>query len=478
MRHLKWLVKLCFLWHVIKIIKSHGEMLSKESIFQLCKHPTAPRADASHVIKNISKVCYNDNDTRDGDDKIAKATANGCVSGNGSAQGILNIFEKIFQRFEKGNCESNIQREEHSEAQNNSKSVAQQRTQIGNQEDQIGEQRFSILQQLRLDEQKVKWQQHQQALKQLNILNNVDENVKLGKASKKKRKKKKKKKKKRKKKKKPVKNKRKKKNQKPTQNPTALLAHPSQVLFATPTQMAPHHYQQHDSDQAIKITSTTKRPFSQHPLMPIKKIKYILRKNTIFKKKKKEYLNHLKHVLYPFVKFIAFFTIINPFTLAAFLFSLASPVVFGFLGFVSLSFFIKPALNLLFGVKHTVDTIERRKLQQLRRRQRLRDSRRPITIHKHYYQQRPIASPPVLHRHHPLSPSPTHHQRPALLTLKPRGSVYQSTLSNRNPQHHRPPRLPQGKFLNPLLPDVRKKLKTHKYFIPDIKALNDSFEQF
>ncbi|XP_046808502.1 reticulocyte-binding protein homolog 2a [Lucilia cuprina] len=470
MRYLEWLVQLCFMWHVMKIIKTHGELLSKETIFQLQKYPAVNRTDEeddgeSNVIKNIPKICYDNN----AHDKTATQTT--YSSGSNNTVELLYIFKTILQQLHKSECEQ-IERKE-----------VQRRATKGDFQPREEEQpasryeTFNILQQLKLDEQKQKWQeqqlekqqqlklhlqQQQNALKLQQIMQHLDAES-LGKAGKKKKKKKKKKKrKKRKKKPKDKKKKRKKKKQKPTHQ-TSLLAHPAHILYASPTQKPHYYHDHHYYDQ--HVTTTTKKPYLHHPLVPIKKIKYILRKNTIFKKKKKEYLNHLKHVLYPFVKFIAFFTIINPFTLAVFLFSLISPVVFGFLGFIGLSFLIKPALHLLFGVKQTVNTIKRQKLQQLRKRQRLRDSRRPITIHKHYYQQKPIA-PPHSHHHRHHSPPPAKPKGPP-----PLHQHHSHRLGNR---HHHHPR--QIKTFNPLLPDVREKLKKDTHFIPDFKGYKEPFE--
>ncbi|XP_017492913.1 PREDICTED: uncharacterized protein LOC108381016, partial [Rhagoletis zephyria] len=171
----------------------------------------------------------------------------------------------------------------------------------------------------------------------------------------------------------------------------------------------------------IYHTTTTKVP---------KKIKYIVRKKNTLKKKKKEYLNHLKHVLYPFIKFIAFFTVLNPFTLKVFIFALISPVIFGFLGFMALSFMVKPALHLIFDVKKRVDIIKRKQWREKKRRERWRYGRRPITIHKHYYKN--VVAP------HPPKPKP-----------KPKPPIHISheppihTISHEPPIHisHEPPHL-------------------------------------
>lgn len=471
MRHLEGLVvQFCFMWHFMKIIKTHGELLSKETLFQLQKHPAAYGADEDdennnvgngNIIKNIPKICYDNDYTRE----TAQNTSE-----------ILNIFKTILLQIEQSEC-AEIDRIQGRELQYKGNSNLQQTTMLPITEmEQRDVKPFSILQQLKLDEQQQRWQkqqyekqqklklhleQQQNALKLQQIMQHLD-NESLGKAGKKRKKKKKKKRKRKKKKKKPMKNKHKKK--KPEYH-SSLQAQPAHILYASPTQ-EPHHY--YPQQQQHYYAITTKKPYYDHPLVPIKKIKYILRKNTIFKKKKKEYLNHLKHVLYPFVKFIAFFTVINPFTLAVFLFSLISPVVFGFLGFIGLSFLIKPALHLLFGVKQTVNTIKRQKLQALRKRQRLRDSRRPITIHKHYYQQKPIAPPPPRHHHHHHPPPPP----PPKPKIPPHHHPHSYRLGNH--RHHSHPR--QIKSFNPLLPDVRQKLQKDSHFSTDFKDYRESFE--
>ncbi|XP_075163113.1 uncharacterized protein LOC142235739 [Haematobia irritans] len=312
----------------------------------------------------------------------------------------------------------------------------------GQQQPEDFEEQFDILEQLKLDEQKDQQKLRQKLKSQLQSQLETQKQqpvneqqqaefwedkslehhqAKAGSKQKKKKKRK------RKRKQKPTKDKMK-KQKKPTQQP--LVGQPAHVLFASLTQRPQFHQQPHLSQPL----TTTSKPQYSHQFAPMKKIKYILRKNTIFKKKKKEYLNHLKHVLYPFVKFIAFFTVLNPFTLAVFLFALISPVVFGFIGFIGLSFLIKPALNLLFGVKRTISSINRKKWLEKKRRERLRQSRRPITIHKHYYQQTRLPPPPQHHGHrhrHPL-------RRP----------------QSQKHSHHR-----QSRHFNPLLPQLKRKFK-------------------
>ncbi|XP_030385807.1 uncharacterized protein LOC115632706 [Scaptodrosophila lebanonensis] len=200
-------------------------------------------------------------------------------------------------------------------------------------------------------------------------------------------------KKKRKKRKKRKKGDKKKKNKRKKQTHSTVVGQPAQLIFANPTKQPyyyPHHYPAHPSTTAAPLT--TKKPATTHA--PFNKIKYILRHNSLLKKKKKEYLSHVGHVVYPFVKFVAFFTVLNPFTLGVFLFSLLSPVVFGFLGFVALSVLVKPFLHLVFGVKRNVDDIERKRWRAAKRAERWRLGQRPITIHKHYYEQRPLHSKP------------------------------------------------------------------------------------
>uniref|UniRef100_A0A1I8PVT5 Mediator of RNA polymerase II transcription subunit 26 n=1 Tax=Stomoxys calcitrans TaxID=35570 RepID=A0A1I8PVT5_STOCA len=321
----------------------------------------------------------------------------------------------------------------------------------GQQRPEDLDERFDILEQLKLDEQneqqQQQQQQEQQGLKfhlqsQSEMLQQMNEQQPefwedvpkdhQGKADKRKRQKKKKKKKK-----KPATDKNKNRKKKKNKNPTKpLVGQPAHVLFASLTQRP--QFQQPLLSQPL---TTSKPQHNHHQFTPLKKIKYVLRKNTIFKKKKKEYLNHLKHVLYPFVKFIAFFTVLNPFTLAVFLFALISPVVFGFIGFIGLSFLIKPALNLLFGVKRTVSSINRKKLLEKRHRERLRQSRRPITIHKHYYQQTRL-------------PAPHHRQQ------HPHTRLHQ-----RRPQHQQHRRHRQSRHFNPLLPQLKRKFKEDTFVV-------------
>ncbi|XP_034483149.1 uncharacterized protein LOC117788476 [Drosophila innubila] len=218
------------------------------------------------------------------------------------------------------------------------------------------------------------------------------------------RKKRKKKRKKRKKKKgdKDKKKKRKKRRKKPTQE-MGIIGQQAHLIYANPTKQ-PYHshnypYPHPQQPQVIQIV-TTKRPTT--PAAPFSKIKYLLRHNNLFKKKKKEWFNHVGHVLYPFVKFVAFFTILNPFTLGVFLFTLISPAVFGFLGFVALSVLVKPFLHLVFGVKDTVGAIDRKRYLANKRAEQLKLNLRPVTIHKHYYQQKPLHSTPP-HRYRPVA---------------------------------------------------------------------------
>jgi len=160
-------------------------------------------------------------------------------------------------------------------------------------------------------------------------------------------------------------------------------------------------------------------------------------------------MSHVGQVLYPFVKFVAFFTVLNPFTLGVFLFTLISPAVFGFLGFVALSVLVKPFLHLVFGVKRNVNAFEHKRWLAHRQEEKLRLALRPVTIHKHFYQQNPVR--PVGHWRReggdpghqtpPLQPPPL---RPPPLRPPPR----------------RPPLEPPPRHrYNPLLPDDRKALK-------------------
>ncbi|EDW33434.1 GL15576 [Drosophila persimilis] len=259
------------------------------------------------------------------------------------------------------------------------------------------------------------------------------------------------------------KRKRKKQKPEPTESPGLALFQPGHVIFANPTKQ-PHYYHHphhgeypsyphpHQSPSMAVSTAllatltTTKPPTTTH--RPFSKIKYLLRHNSLFKKKKKEYLSHVGQVLYPFVKFVAFFTVLNPFTLGVFLFTLVSPVVFGFLGFVALSVLVKPFLNLVFGVKQNVDAFDRKRFLANKRAERLKLGLRPVTIHKHYYQQKPVHSAP------PLNLRPVGHWRRQWGHLQPppRPSLSPpSTLPA-------PPTRTMKQHFNPLLPDHREAL--------------------
>ncbi|XP_022215388.2 uncharacterized protein LOC111069583 [Drosophila obscura] len=263
------------------------------------------------------------------------------------------------------------------------------------------------------------------------------------------------------------KKKRKKQKQKPepTQAPGLGLFQPAQLIFANPTKQPHYYHHPHDAGypsypaQTPSLTvpsallasltttqppATTQRPFS--------KIKDLLRHNSLFKKKKKEYLSHVGQVLYPFVKFVAFFTVLNPFTLGVFLFTLISPAVFGFLGFVALSVLVKPFLNLVFGVKQNVDAFDRKRFLANKRAERLKLGLRPVTIHKHYYQQKPLghSAPPLK-----LRPVGGHWRRQSghfQAPPRPSGSPSAPLAAPAAP--------PAGhmKHYNPLLPDHREAL--------------------
>ncbi|KAH8300538.1 hypothetical protein KR018_011939 [Drosophila ironensis] len=260
-----------------------------------------------------------------------------------------------------------------------------------------------------------------------------------------------------------------KKQQKPEHSPEHSIFQPGQVIFANPTKQPYYHhhhppgypYPTNNPMQTLQTiptallatltagTTTTKKPkttTTTHP--PFSKIKYLLRHNSIFKKKKKEYLSHVGQVLYPFVKFVAFFTVLNPFTLGVFLFTLISPAVFGFLGFVALSILVKPFLHLVFGVKRNVDAIDRKRWLANRQAEKLKLGLRPVTIHKHYYQQKPVVSAP------PVKLRPVGHWR-----REDEGQVAPRVPPLRPPQAtlHPPPRLRH----NPLLPDQRRALDMH-----------------
>ncbi|XP_034656151.1 uncharacterized protein LOC117893588 [Drosophila subobscura] len=268
------------------------------------------------------------------------------------------------------------------------------------------------------------------------------------------------KKKKRKKKGKRKKRKRKKEKQKPepTHSPLTLFQ-PAQLIFANPTKQ-PHYYHDHHgyppypsqtSSSSLTVPSallaslTTAKPPTTTTQRPFSKIKDLLRHNNLFKKKKKEYLSHVGQVLYPFVKFVAFFTVLNPFTLGVFLFTLVSPAVFGFLGFVALSVLVKPFLNLVFGVKQNVDAFDRKRFLANKRAERLKLGLRPVTIHKHYYQQKPVHSAPPLR-------------------LRPVGGHWRRQSENLQAPPTAPLSPPRGapkghtKHYNPLLPDHREAL--------------------
>ncbi|XP_017860617.1 PREDICTED: bromodomain-containing protein DDB_G0280777 [Drosophila arizonae] len=264
---------------------------------------------------------------------------------------------------------------------------------------------------------------------------------------KKKRKKKRKKRKKKKNKKEKKKKKKRRRQQKPEyEHPP--LGQPAHLVYANPTKQ-PYHSHHHGPSwdphgqqpqppvaaTTILQVVTTKRPSTTKA--PFSKIKYLLRHNTLFKRKKKEWFSHVGHVLYPFIKFVAFFTVLNPFTLGVFLFTLISPVVFGFLGFLLLSVLVKPFLHLVFGVKASVDSIERQRYLANKRAEQLKLNLRPVTIHKHYYQQKPLHSTPPQHF-------------PPLANWRRQGPPPE--LRRNNP----PP--PAMRRYNPLLPAVRAAL--------------------
>nr|XP_016933740.1 uncharacterized protein LOC108012812 [Drosophila suzukii] len=271
------------------------------------------------------------------------------------------------------------------------------------------------------------------------------------------------------------KRKKRKKQQKPEEHEQHSIFQPGQVIFANPTKPPyyhhPHGYPYHPANQmpvqtiptallaALTTTTTTKKPKTTTPTFrPLSKIKYLLRHNSIFKKKKKEYMSHVGQVLYPFVKFVAFFTVLNPFTLGVFLFTLISPAVFGFLGFVALSVLVKPFLHLVFGVKRNVNAFEHKRWLAHKQEEKLRLALRPVTIHKHFYQQNPVR--PVGHwRREGGNPG---HQTPPLQPplLRP---------PPLRPPSRRPPLEPPPRYrYNPLLPDDRKALKTDSSEQPGI----------
>ncbi|XP_017058818.1 uncharacterized protein LOC108099707 [Drosophila ficusphila] len=260
-------------------------------------------------------------------------------------------------------------------------------------------------------------------------------------------------------KKKKKKGKRKRKKQKPVDHDEHSIFQPGQVIFANPTKPPYYHHPHHHHPYpypptnqvpvqtiptALLAALTTKKPTTTTTTThrPFSKIKYLLRHNSIFKKKKKEYLSHVGQVLYPFVKFVAFFTVLNPFTLGVFLFTLISPAVFGFLGFVALSVLVKPFLHLVFGVKRNVNAFDRKRWLAHKQEERLKLNLRPVTIHKHFYQNNPVRSaPPVKLR--PVA----HWRREESGGGGPSGQM--------PPEFRKPP--PINRY-NPLLPDQRKAL--------------------
>ncbi|XP_016964828.2 uncharacterized protein LOC108034454 [Drosophila biarmipes] len=278
-----------------------------------------------------------------------------------------------------------------------------------------------------------------------------------------------------KKKKKKGKRKKRKKQQKPEEHDQHSIFQPGQVIFANPTK-SPHYHHPHGYpyppanqvpvqtiptallDALITTTTTTKKPkTTTTTFRPLSKIKYLLRHNSIFKKKKKEYMSHVGQVLYPFVKFVAFFTVLNPFTLGVFLFTLISPAVFGFLGFVALSVLVKPFLHLVFGVKRNVNAFEHKRWLAHKQEEKLKLALRPVTIHKHFYQQNPVHSAP------PVKLRPVGHWRR-------QGGGQGNEMLSSQPPPQRPPPLrpppkrpplepPPGYRYNPLLPDDRKALE-------------------
>ncbi|XP_017111701.1 uncharacterized protein LOC108135471 [Drosophila elegans] len=256
-----------------------------------------------------------------------------------------------------------------------------------------------------------------------------------------------------------------KKQQKPEDHEEHSILQPAHLIFANPTKQPyyhhPHGYPYPANNQmqvqtiptALLNALTTKKPSTVTTTTthrPFSKIKYLLRHNSIFKKKKKEYLSHVGQVLYPFVKFVAFFTVLNPFTLGVFLFTLISPAVFGFLGFVALSVLVKPFLHLVFGVKRNVNAFERKRWLAHRQAEKLKLNLRPVTIHKHFYQQSPVHSAP------PVKLRPVGHWRregdgPGDQMPPPTIRAPQRT----TPRPAVPP--PMHRY-NPLLPDHRKAL--------------------
>ncbi|KAH8257529.1 hypothetical protein KR038_011057 [Drosophila bunnanda] len=249
---------------------------------------------------------------------------------------------------------------------------------------------------------------------------------------------------------------------------------PAHLIFANPTKQPyyHHHYpsghpyspsnqlQVQTIPPALLAALTTKKPKGKPEITtthkPFSKIKYLLRHNSIFKKKKKEYLSHVGQVLYPFVKFVAFFTVLNPFTLGVFLFTLVSPAVFGFLGFVALSVLVKPFLHIVLGVKRNVDAFDRKRWLANKQAEKLKLGLRPVTIHKHYYQQKPVHSAPPVK----LRPVGGHWRREGT----PDPSMPPPPVSGMRPPmppEAPPVRMSPMKRYNPLLPDHRKALDLH-----------------
>ncbi|XP_054734465.1 uncharacterized protein LOC129241940 [Anastrepha obliqua] len=237
------------------------------------------------------------------------------------------------------------------------------------------------------------------------------------------------------------KKKKKKKKRKKNKKKQKPIGEEATIFYTQLTTKKPHYYYH-------KLT-TTKVP---------KKIKYIVRKKNVLKKKKKEYLNHLKHVFYPFIKFVAFFTVLNPFTLKVFIFALISPVVFGFLGFMALSFMVKPALHLIFDVKKRVDIIKHKKWLAKKRRERWRYGRRPITIHKHYYKNVVVPRPPK-----PKPPSWPEwvHGDQIDFSTKLQAKSMPKELYRRH--QHRKHFRPANHHFNPILPEVEDEIEDWPY---------------
>ncbi|KAH8397687.1 hypothetical protein KR215_007167 [Drosophila sulfurigaster] len=261
------------------------------------------------------------------------------------------------------------------------------------------------------------------------------------------------------------KKKRKKRRKKPYETHNPNIGQQAQLIYANPTKQPYHshgdyyphgHPYPHPQQPQLVQLVTTKRPATTPA--PFSKIKYLLRHNSLFKKKKKEWFNHVGHVLYPFIKFVAFFTVLNPFTLGVFLFTLISPVVFGFLGFVALSVLVKPFLHLVFGVKDSVDAIDRQRYLAHKRAQQLKLNLRPVTIHKHYYQQKPLHSTPP-QRYRPVADwrrqSPPHPLDRRQLAPHPPQRQQAAPLRPPERRPTRPSRPPERRH-NPLLPADRE----------------------